>query len=122
MIWDFRKFSQNIAFVTPNEQISYEKLASLNDELYAHIGKRTLIFILASNTIGSAVGYTCFLNKNIATLMLSSDINEQSLKEFISTYQPEYIWMPENSDPAGCEAKNSENSEIARSSRAMTSG
>jgi len=53
---------------------------------------------LAENSIGSLVGYLSFITNNIVPLMLYSGLDQELLDNLIDTYQPEFIWMPEDND------------------------
>ena len=56
--------------------------------------KRTLIFILSENTVGSLAEYVAALNKNIVPLIVHSDLNPSLLHNLIDLYKPEYVWLP----------------------------
>src|SRR5699024_4292697 len=89
-------FKDKVALISDNDdKIYYEKLQNEADDLARIIGKRCLVFILCSNSIGSVVGYVGFMRNKIVPLLLSESISEEFLKNLTDTYHPEYIWMPE---------------------------
>ena len=95
-MWNFDDFKDKVALISDNDdKIYYEKLQNEADDLARIIGKRCLVFILCSNSIGSVVGYVGFMRNKIVPLLLSESISEEFLKNLTDTYHPEYIWMPE---------------------------
>jgi acyl-coenzyme A synthetase/AMP-(fatty) acid ligase len=85
----------NIAVITDRkEHFTYQDISYLSEELYSIIGKRCLVFCLCENTIASLIGYLAFINNKIVPLMLDASLNPVFLKNLITTYQPEYIWLP----------------------------
>lgn len=94
-IFNFEKYYSNIALIDDKyNQLTYKQLEEKGDELYSCINKRTLVFILCSNTISSLIGYTSFLNHEIVPIMLNSNIDIELLNGIIVAYKPEYIWIP----------------------------
>ena len=99
MIWDFKKYYDNIAAIDElGNKISYKELEDSGTNLTKYIESRSLVFSLCSNTIGSLVGYTGFLNNNIVPLMLDGDIDRELLNILIQTYKPNYIWVSKKSE------------------------
>jgi acyl-coenzyme A synthetase/AMP-(fatty) acid ligase len=74
--------------------ISYCELCFFAEEFYNVIGKRTLIFILSENSLGSLTGYVGSLSGRIVPLLLSCNTDRGMLANLISIYQPEYLWIP----------------------------
>jgi acyl-coenzyme A synthetase/AMP-(fatty) acid ligase len=74
--------------------ITYGELCGFCDEFYYLIGKRTLIFILAENTVGSFAGYIASLSDKIVPLILSCSTERGLLNNLLSLYKPEYLWIP----------------------------
>jgi acyl-CoA synthetase (AMP-forming)/AMP-acid ligase II len=101
-MWNFNKFADNTAFIDEIERrYSYSFLQNEGEKLAARIGGRKLVFCLCSNTIGSALGYTAFLNNRIVPLMLDAGLNNDSLSALIEKYKPDYIWKPDESAEFG---------------------
>lgn len=99
MIWDFKKYYDNIAAIDElGNKISYKELENSGSNLVKHIEDRALVFSLCSNTIGSLVGYTSFLNNDIVPLMLDGDIDRELLKTLLETYKPNYVWVSKKSE------------------------
>jgi long-chain acyl-CoA synthetase len=87
-------FDNNIAVITETEDYSYRYLDNHSAELAACIPKRSFVFQLCENTIGSLLGYYTFLNKGIVPLLLESSGNKGLLNNLIEVYKPEFIWLP----------------------------
>ncbi len=88
-------FRDNTAVITKDgNHYSYKEILSTIDEIFKNIESRSLVFCLTQNTLGSFVGYLAFLQNKIVPLMLNSDLNYEMLDNLISTYNPEYLWIP----------------------------
>jgi acyl-CoA synthetase (AMP-forming)/AMP-acid ligase II len=57
-----------------------------------------LVFSICGNTVGSLAGYVSFVNNNDATLMLDAHMERSAFDALYNTYQPRYIWAPEDFD------------------------
>jgi long-chain acyl-CoA synthetase len=78
------------------EKILYSDLGDISDNLTSKVPYRSLVFSLNQNTTGSLCGYYAFLQNGIVPLMLEANIDPELLKNLISTYCPEYLWLPTN--------------------------
>ena len=77
-------------------EISYEGLCDFSNEFFSFIGKRSLLFILSENCIGSLAGYVASMSKKVVPLILSSKMDKDLINNLISIYKPKYLWCPEN--------------------------
>lgn len=75
-----------------NIQVTYGEIYDFTVEFRNYINKRTLIFILAKNNVGTAIGYVAAMSNRVVPLLLGEDLDEELLNNLINTYQPEYIW------------------------------
>lgn len=95
MIWDFNKYKDNIAIIDElGIKLSYQSLQVECEKLIDNIEKRCLIFSLCTNSIGSILGYTAFINSQIVPVLLSNKIDSDFIENLISTYKPSYLWIP----------------------------
>jgi len=92
---DIKKESSVAAIDYNGGIITYGELRSFAKEFYSHIDKRTLIFILSENRIGSLAGYIASISSKVVPLLLSYNIDKDLLNRMISIYQPEYMWLPQ---------------------------
>ena len=96
MMWKLNNFKNNIAIITETgEKVSYGEIYTLSEKLRGYLPKRCLTFILCSNELGSMLGYVTFLNNKIVPLMIDANLEKELLNNLISTYNPEYLWVPE---------------------------
>lgn len=85
--------------------ITYGDICTFANEFSTQLPKRTLIFILAENRIGSLLGYTASLSNHIVPLILSSKTEQGLYENLRDMYRPEYMWVPEEmTDSLGYEA------------------
>lgn len=96
MFLDLDKKDQNkIAVVDDSgESLTYGQLCLLADKMKIVLPYRTLVFILAENSIGSLIGYTSFLNNHVVPLIISNNTEQSLFDNLFTTYQPEYLWLP----------------------------
>lgn len=107
IMWQLDSFKNNIAVITEEGQkVTYSELSGYCSALASNIKKRCLVFNLCTNTLASLAGYVAFLNNKIVPLMLSSDMDKALLDNFIETYKPDYLNVPEGiaDDFSDCEA------------------
>jgi long-chain acyl-CoA synthetase len=79
-------------------KLSFQELREFSEELYLYLKGRTLVFILSENDVGALAAYTAALSKNVVPLVLSANTDRQLLIRLIETYQPEFLWAPNQTD------------------------
>ena len=85
-------FSKDIALINEKkENITYRQLLNYSDKISKNINKRSLIFILCSNTFESIIFYVSVLRSGAIPLLLESNISQAILDNLIQKYQPEFI-------------------------------
>ncbi len=90
-----KKNREKIAAVDcSGSQVTFGEICSYAQSFGEAVSKRTLIFVLAKNTIGSLLGYTSALINHIVPLVISANTEKTLYDNLLNTYQPEYIWMP----------------------------
>ena len=95
IMWNFSQFGSSTALIDDaGNRLTYEELQTENDRLAKEVGKRCLVFSMCSNTIGSVMGYTCFLKNNIVPVLLNAHMDMEFLQRLMESYLPAYIWMP----------------------------
>ena len=94
-IWDYANCQYNIAILDEyGHKVTYQEIEIISKSLGGIIDKRCLVFSLCRNTIGSVCGYAAFMDNNIVTVLLSSQLNEELLDKLISVYKPDFLWIP----------------------------
>ncbi|MBQ6310473.1 MAG: AMP-binding protein [Bacteroidales bacterium] len=73
--------------------VSYGDICDIAEEFGGYLPKRSLIFILSENCIGSLLGYTSALYNQIVPIILSSATEESLYDNLYDTYKPEYLWL-----------------------------
>lgn len=96
-IWDFGHFKTNIAFRDEHgNELTYGQLEDEGNKLAEVLGRRRLVFVLCSNSIGSAFGYAAFLNNHIVPVMLNGHLEEELLNSLMEVYKPPYLWVEDD--------------------------
>lgn len=94
-MWDFKKFQDYIAIIDEyGTKVTYREIGAIEEKIQDVIGKRALVVSLCQNSIGSVVGYLSFLNARIVPIMLNAHLEQELLVNLLSTYLPEYLWVP----------------------------
>lgn len=92
-IWDLDRFAGNMAGTDDHGRgITYGELNDFAERIQHTVGKRNLVFLIASNTIASMAGYVGFINSGNVPVMLSEDLDEQQLLNLYNTYRPDYLY------------------------------
>lgn len=76
------------------ECITYGGLCAFAAEWSRLVPSRTLIFILAQNSLGALAGYVASLSTGVVPLMLNSRTDRELLDALIARYTPRYLWLP----------------------------
>lgn len=91
-----KKERQRIAAIDDSgRSVTYGDICDFSKEFAKYLPKRSLIFLLAENRIGSLLGYTAALSNRIVPLVISANTEEGLYNHLYDLYQPEYLWMPE---------------------------
>lgn len=76
-------------------KLTYGEICKFAVEVAAYVPERSLVFIMARNTIGSLLGYTSCLSNHIVPLILSANTENSLFSRLYALYRPEYLWVPE---------------------------
>lgn len=86
----------NIAIITDkDEKITYDDLKMYIETFSSKMIFKSTILIIASNTIGCMVGYVSCLKSGNVPLMISRDMNFESIQEYIEKYKFNFLWVPD---------------------------
>ena len=96
-VWDLESFSGKTALVDDlGRSVTYDELTVESNRIAKAVGRRTLVFCLCRNEIGSIAGYVGFLNNAIVPVLLNSHLEAELLSNLINTYEPSYLWVPKD--------------------------
>ena len=91
------KFSSNVAFIdninNKNNEIRYLEILKLNKEIINFIKKKSLIFIISENTIGSLMGYASLTMLDSLLVPISHDITYDNFEILRKKYIPQYLYL-----------------------------
>lgn len=94
-IWNLNQYSNSVALIDERGQsLTYGALETESKKLAEKISRRSLVFILCNNEIGSVLGYVAFLNNRIVPLLLNAHLDRDLTRRLIEIYEPEYLWLP----------------------------
>lgn len=95
MIWNLKSYGKRVAIEENDVIYTYSDLYDMTEEIRSLFERKSLIFVLSQNTLGSLVGYLSFLNYGMVPLMLEENIDRNLLNNLINEYKPDYFWIPD---------------------------
>lgn len=94
-MWDFDKYQNNVALKDEfGTVLTYGELHKENNKLFEMIKHRCLAFCLCTNSIGSIIGYTAFIQNSIVPVLLNAHLERELLNNLLESYNPSYLWIP----------------------------
>lgn len=96
MFLDLNKKNKNKTAVVEDSgrTLNYGEMCAFSARFAMAVPKRTLIFILAENKIGSLLGYTGALSSSIVPLVISAKTEKSLYETLRDKYSPAYLWAP----------------------------
>lgn len=95
-----KKPKDRIAIIDDSGQsVTYGEICDFAPRFAQAIPKRSFIFILAENKIGSLLGYTGALSSGIVPLVLSAKTEKTLYETLRDMYFPAYLWVPDEIVP-----------------------
>ena len=92
---NLEKFKSKIALIGPdNNKYSYNQILNRIKYINSKIENRSLILIVASNSIQSIIGYITFIRSNNVSILLDKSFKVEYVNEIIKRYKPNYIFCP----------------------------
>ncbi len=76
--------------------VTYGEMCAFAARFAMTVPKRTLIFILAENKIGSLLGYTGALCSGVVPLVISAKTEKSLFETLRDKYSPAYLWAPDD--------------------------
>lgn len=95
----------NIAVITDGGEIyNYGELAALADKAVASMPKRSLVFILAGNSVAALSAYVGCLRNGHVPLLLDKGLDGALLDRLVETYRPAFIFRADGLEATGLES------------------
>lgn len=92
-----KKDKASIAVVDDSgKSLTYGDLCGFSKQFGKILPRRSLMFILAENSIDSLLGYISSLSNRIVPLILSKNTDYALYEHLRVLYNPEFIWMPQD--------------------------
>ncbi|MBO4874558.1 MAG: AMP-binding protein [Bacteroidales bacterium] len=91
------KPKDRVAVIDDNgTNLTYGEICDFSMRFSGVIPRRSLIFILSRNTIGSFLGYAAALSSGIVPLIISAKTEQILYENLRDKYSPSYLWVPED--------------------------
>ena len=96
-IFDFAKYKDAVAVITDSgKTFTYNALDVFAGKIGKYLHSRNLVFCFCKNEIGALAGYCSFLQKGVVPVLLDATKDTESLQTLLDIYQPQWIWLPQN--------------------------
>lgn len=93
-------FASNMALVSEDERLTYLELIESADSIASPVPERSVVFLVASNTIAAIMAYIGFLRKHAIIVMIRDESTSEQFKTLVDAYDPQFIWAPDSFEPA----------------------
>lgn len=104
-IFDLNKSESNLsestAVITEDKVYASSEIYDMAKEIASVVPSRSLVVLVATNTIETLTAYIGFLSKSVIPLFTASSITAEALKSLIEDYTAEYIWCPKHCECPG---------------------
>ena len=95
---NLEKFKDRTALIDSDDiEYSYKDILEESDNIGSQIEKKSLVLIIASNSVDSIMGYISFIRSNTPSILLDDSFKVGYAKEVIKKYKPNYIFSPKKS-------------------------
>ena len=89
--------SSRVALISENfEILNFHDLIKIVEQICKKIKKRSLIFILADNSVESVAGYIAFIRSNCVVMLIDSKTQINEFNILFKKYMPDFLWCNKN--------------------------
>ena len=78
---------------------TYYDMLGIADSIAENVESRSLVLLIARNTVASIAGYVGFLRRRAIPMMVGADLPPDRLVELLRLYAPDYLWAPIGFNP-----------------------
>lgn len=89
-------FSDNVALLSAEGRLTFSEMIDEADSLIGRCEERSLLFLVATNTIPAVLGYVGCIRNRVVPVMLCTNMDDALLVNLVEAYQPQYWWVPED--------------------------
>ncbi|MBQ7447750.1 MAG: aldo/keto reductase [Eubacterium sp.] len=91
------KYAQRTMFVTEShKRYTYQDIYKLQDQMTDQLMPRSLVLILCKNCVPAIAMHLGLLRKNMVPILMDEHVTAGFLKEFMSAYRINAVFLPEN--------------------------
>ena len=93
---NLKKFNHKIALIDKNKKsYSYKEVIKKSNFICSNVENKSVILMIASNTIPSIIGYIGFIREKNIVILLDKSFKQEYAEETIKKYKPNYIFYPD---------------------------
>lgn len=101
------------ALLEGDKRYAYDDMLRIADGIAAGVEPRSVVLLVARNTVASISAYVGFLRRRAVPLMVGDSIAPERLSALIESYTPEYIWAPSSFFPGTASGEGYVPSEVS---------
>ena len=94
-LWDFSAFANHTALLSEVRTVTYQELWEEAERISACVAPRSLVFLLARNSLAAIAGYVGFVQNGIVPVMIDAALDSGLLTALRTAYRPGYAWVSE---------------------------
>jgi len=95
MFDDICRDGNTAALLGEGRTMTYGELSETAERIASAAGKRSLVFLLCTNTVEAIAGYVGFLRHRMVPVMVDASLDAGLLQRLVALYRPSFFWMPE---------------------------
>ncbi|WP_026834842.1 AMP-binding protein [Eubacterium xylanophilum] len=93
--WQFHRFGNKIAIIEEDRRdVTYREFDSLICQFSAIIQRKSVVAIVCRNNISTVCAYFACLYNNSIPILVSDELDGDSVLNIVLRYKSNYIWMP----------------------------
>ena len=94
MLWNLSAFQERTALRSEQCTMTYGEIEEEAKRIAECVPPRSLVFLLARNSLSAIAGYVGFLQTGIVPAMVDAELDAELLSSLIAAYRPSYAWVP----------------------------
>ena len=93
-LWDFSSSASRPALFSEQRTMTYQELGAEADRIASSVPSRSLVMLLARNSLAAIAGYVGFVKNRAVPIMIDAALDTELLTDLITRYHPCYAWVP----------------------------
>ncbi len=92
LIMNFFTYLKGNSTIVDGKKYTYSEFLDIADTIGGHVGKRSLVFLVCSNSIESVAGYVGCMRAGAVVALIDNNIDNSLMKKLFDQYKPSYVY------------------------------